>query len=180
MKRMLYVVVLLAFAAGCGTSSRSADSTLNGKRFSTFGPDGPAAAKRTFEQVVKADPNNKFGWYNLGVIAQSAHDLDTAATDYARAVRIDPHFESALYNLGILRYDAADYLTAVTYLRRAVTSNPMDANANWYLGLALRIPHTKATDLEATHFLNAALKINPDLARTLKPHSGSGGSGPSR
>jgi Flp pilus assembly protein TadD len=177
MRRTVWVLVLAALAGACSSSSHPAAPNLTQPCPALGGHQDLAAAKRQCGGLVKEDPRNKLGWYNLGVIAEATHDTNTASTDYAKAIEIDPRFEPALYNYGLLRYNAGDSHAAISYLRRAVAQNPKDANALWHLGLALQEPRTKATDLEATHFLNAALKLDPSLIKTLKPQSGSGGSG---
>ncbi len=82
-----------------------------------------------FQQDVAQDPRDKYGWYNLGVIAEDDQDSDAAATYYDKAIALDPTFESALYNLGILRFQAHDYPAAVALLTRAVAADPRDVNA---------------------------------------------------
>jgi len=178
MRRIACVLLLTALAGACTSSSHSAAPTLPNSFPALGGNQDLTAAKKQYSALVKEDPSNKFGWYNLGVIADNAHDTNTASTDYSKAIAIDPHFEPALYNYGLLRYNAGDYRAAISYLRRAVAQAPRDANALWHLGLAWQTTRTKAANLEATHYLNAALKLDPSLIKTLKPTSGAGGSGP--
>jgi len=116
-----------------------------------------------FSCIVEKNANDKYGWYNLGVIAQSDKDFTTAATDYEKAIAIDPKFVAPLYNLGVIRLQTSDYRAAITLLTRAVALNPKDANAHWNLGLALTHLHTAAGNERATVELNKALKLNPQL-----------------
>ena len=71
-------VGLLACGAGCGTSSQSGDPTIR-QPLPAFNQNDPAAAKESFEKVVKADPNNKYGWYDLGV--EWMHDKLDSTSD---------------------------------------------------------------------------------------------------
>jgi len=176
------VALLIGTMAACG-SSKGGDSasgtgdcsTLLSKALSDYFSGNIEVAKSEFQQVTDCDPKNKYGWYNLGVIAQYANDKKQAETDYQKALALDPQFESVLYNLGVLRYAASDWDGAISYLRRATAVNASDANAWWNLGLALAQKHTNPTDKESTDALNKAVKLNPNLL----PGRGTGASGAS-
>jgi Tfp pilus assembly protein PilF len=176
-------LVIGATAGACGSSSKgdgaqgssTQAATLLSKALSDYFSGNVEVAKSEFQQVVDLDPNNKYGWYNLGVIAQYANDKKGAEADYKKALALDANFEPVLYNLGVLRYGASDWDGAISYLRRAVAVNDKDANAWWNLGLALAHKHTKATDKESTDALNKALALNPKLI----PNRATGASGAS-
>jgi tetratricopeptide (TPR) repeat protein len=150
--------ILVLCAGACSTSRKATTSSIC------------LPSRRTslseFECIVRLDPTDKYGWYNLGVIAQNAKDTRTATQDFERAITIDSHFEAALYNLGVLRFNAKDFHAAVTYLSRAVAANPKDANAHWHLGLALARMDTKADNTLAAKQLNTALKLDPNFINT--------------
>lgn len=166
---MLGLAMLLICVGACST--RSTTTRCNGLK--CLGPISPPSTlslvqqKTHFQQIVNRDPTNRYGWYNLGVIAQNAKDTKAAAQDFNKAIAIDPHFESPLYQLGLLYFQANDLPDAITYLGRAVAANPMDANAHWQLGLALAHTHMAADSRHAVQELNAALRINPRLG----PHN---------
>ena len=96
-----------------------------------------SVAKTRYQQDVNADPSDKYGWYNLAVIAQSDKDSTTATRDYEKAIAVDPKFEPPLYNLGVMRFQTGNYTAAVGLLNRAVATNPRDANARLELASAL-------------------------------------------
>jgi Tfp pilus assembly protein PilF len=177
------ITLLIGTAAACGSDNSSGSSgstgsaaTLLSKALSDYFSGQINVAKGEFQQVVQMDPKNKYGWYNLGVIAQYAGDKKQAADDYNKALELDPQFEPVLYNLGVLRYGASDWQGAVDYLRRATAVNAKDASAWWNLGLALAHWHKDtATDQEAKDALNKALKLNPNLV----PPRATGASGSS-
>ena len=177
------VVAIVVAATACGSSSKSSTAHPEtpgtvGRRVSASEASRSAAlvekalvdagkgntklAKREFEAAVEHNANNKFGWYNLGVIASSAKDLKTAGTDYKNAITIDPHFQSALYNYGILLV-ADDLDQAIDYLAAAVRENDKDANAHWHLGLALAQRNNGTDSARSTVELNKALKLNPRM-----------------
>src|SRR2546430_15611809 len=170
---------------GAGSTLRSGSfgspathaATLLSKALRDYASGNVQGAKSEFQQVVTIDPNNKYGWYNLGVIAQYAGDKKVATSDYNKALALDPKFESALYILGVLRYAAGDWDGAISYLTRATAAKPKDASAWWNLGPALAHKHTKADDKRSTDALNEALKLNPNLLRNRGTTGASGASG---
>ena len=112
---------------------------------------------------MKNDPNEQYGWYNLGVIEQRAGDTGKAASDYLKAIAIQPTFASALYNLGVIRLQSRDYPAAVALLNRAVAASPKDANALYKLASALVHLHTATANERAKVALNKALELDPPL-----------------
>lgn len=156
------VVGMLIVALGvCSSSTKSA--TASGNTLAGYPEANVPLSKKVFQQRVKADPNNKDGWYMLGVIEQSDKDSESAIADYEKAIALDSKFESALYNLGVIRFQAGDYTAAISLLTRAVAANPNDANAHWTLGLALAKLHTVAGNEQSRVELNRAAKLDPSL-----------------
>ena len=60
-------------------------------------------AVATYREVLKKDPQNKFAYYNLGVIDQAANRYDAAENNYRLALGIDANYPPALFNLAIVR-----------------------------------------------------------------------------
>ena len=118
-------------------------------------------ASRLYRRVLILDPQNKFAYYNLGLIAQT-HGLDQdAADDYGQALRIDPTFAPALFNLAIVRTAQGDTRAATDLYRQAIAANPGDARAHLNLGFLL----LEAGDRRAgTHEFRAAVELDPSLA----------------
>jgi tetratricopeptide (TPR) repeat protein len=63
------------------------------------------AAERAYLETIRLDPENKYAYYNLGVIAQTQGDAETAISSYQTTIEIDPDFVPALFNLAILETD---------------------------------------------------------------------------
>jgi tetratricopeptide (TPR) repeat protein len=170
--------VLAVAMAACGSSSKGGSGPVTiSQALADYYAGNTSKATSEFRDIVKADPTNKFGWYNLGVIAQYAGNSKEAASDYLKVLAIDPKFEGALYNLGLVRYSGGNAKESIKLLRRAVAVTPGDANAHWNLGLAMAsIANTKAQNDAATKELNKALKINPGLLKGVaKPQVPTGG-----
>jgi len=156
-RRLLCALVAVLALTACTTSGG------NGKSVTPTAVPCPSPSRDTFRYfscIVKNSPSDKYGWYNLGVVAQSDKHFAAAATDYEKAIAIDPKFEAPLYNLGVLRLQAYDITTAITLLTSAVVLNPKDANAHWKLGTAYAAFHTAAGNERATVELNKALKLD--------------------
>jgi len=174
-------VVLAVVLAACSTSSSPVDPNVSlSKALADYFAGNVSLAKSEFQAIVKADPTNKYAWYDLGVIAQGNGDTSGASSDYVKAIGIDSTFESPLYNLGVLDFQANKIDDAITYLTRAVASNAQDANAHWNLGLALARKDTHQDNLLATKQLNLALKLQPALIKTLGVPSKSSRTAPTR
>ena len=136
-------------AAGCGgndnqrtdaeadaSTAAAASATLVQKGLDELAAGDTAAAKATFENVVALDPDNVYGNFNLGVIAQQAGDDPSAMAAYDVALATDDAFAPALYNKAILT-ESSDLEAAVALYRRAVEADPTMAAAFMRLGFAL-------------------------------------------
>ena len=161
------LVALGAFALGaCGSSSKSPAAsakdanTLLSKAMSEHLAGKLADAQKDYTEVIRLDPQNKFAYYNLGLIFQTENRGSDAENQYRLVLTIDGKYEPALYNLALLRTADADNEGAIDLYRRAIVQKPNDANARFNLGLLLRkTGKTADGDLQ----IQAAVKINPAL-----------------
>jgi tetratricopeptide (TPR) repeat protein len=94
-------------------------------------------AASLYQQVLALDPDNKFAYYNLGLIDQTEGRIDAAAANYTEALTIDPDFGPALFNLAIIRADQGSTDEAIDLYRRVLVTNPEDAAAHLNLGFLL-------------------------------------------
>jgi len=131
---------------------------------SAFSAGKVSLAQTTFQTVVSQDPNNEYGWYDLGVIEQDTNNLKQAQADYLKALALDPNFEAALYNEGLVRFRAGGTIQAIPLLSRAISLNPQDANAHWALGLVFARLNLPSSDAEVIQELSEALKLNPSIS----------------
>ncbi|MEU6207633.1 tetratricopeptide repeat protein [Micromonospora musae] len=93
-------------------------------------------AKATFEQVLAADSDNKFAWFNIGYIAQSRNQVEDAITHYDKALSIDPEFRPALYNKAIA-VEASDVRSAIDLYRKILSLDKRASTAHVRLGMLL-------------------------------------------
>ncbi|MGW3146588.1 MULTISPECIES: tetratricopeptide repeat protein [Streptomyces] len=116
-------------------------------------------ADRTYRRVLELDPQNKFAWYNLGVMAHEADRVADARADYDKALKIDPAFESALFNEALL-LEPSDPDQAGKLLKRVIAGNPKAATAHLHLG---RIWAQKKRDKDAADEFRRAVASDPTL-----------------
>src|SRR5689334_18477996 len=80
-------VALVVALTACSSSSKPAagsdtNAALLSQALNHYYSGNLNLAKSEFQTVVDNDPNNKFGWFNLGVITQYFNDTKTATKDY--------------------------------------------------------------------------------------------------
>ncbi|MFF0159043.1 tetratricopeptide repeat protein [Streptomyces sp. NPDC005263] len=123
-------------------------------------------AARTYQRVLRLDPQNKFAWYNLGVIAHNDGRTDDAREAYEKSLKIDPAFMSALFNEGIL-LKSSDPDRAMGLLERALGVDPQAASVHLHLG---EIWAMKNRDQVAADEFRSAVAADPSL-RSQVPES---------
>lgn len=154
-------LVLLVALAGCGDDKPEvkADEALKRGLAAQVAGDVDEALDE-YEKTLKADPDNTFALYNVGLIRQNQGNAADAERNYRRVLEIDPNFSSAIFNLAILRNNAGAPQEAIALYRRVLAINPKDANAHLNLGFALKaIGQAAAGDRE----LAAAVALDPQL-----------------
>ena len=124
-----------------------------------------AAAKATFENVLTIDPENLFGWYNLGLIAQRAGDDEKAIANYDKALAIQADYVPALYNKAI-QVETRDLDEAIQLYRQVISIDDQSAAAHMRLGFAL--VHQGETD-EGQGFLAKGIVLDPAMAKIDAP-----------
>ncbi|MDF3298161.1 tetratricopeptide repeat protein [Streptomyces tropicalis] len=116
-------------------------------------------ADRTYRRVLELDPQNKFAWYNLGVIAHGYGRVADARADYDKALKIDPVFPSALFNEALL-LEPREPDRAAGLLKRVIARDPQAATAHLHLGRIWQ--HEKHAAKAADEF-RRAVAADPSL-----------------
>ena len=117
-----------------------------------------------YKAVIAEEPENKFAWYNLGLIHQTRGQKNLAEAEYRRSLEIDPAFVPALFNLAILRADRDDLEEAIELYRSVLELQPEYAAAHLNLGFAL----IEFGDEDAgQEELDRAVELDPSLASRL-------------
>jgi tetratricopeptide (TPR) repeat protein len=123
-------------------------------------------AERLYREALEEDPDNKFAYYNLGVIAQGRGDLELAEENYRQALRVDPNFSSALFNLALVRSELGAVEEAIELYRQVLLIQPRNAGAHLNLGLLLR---RVGEDKEGRKHIARAYELDPSLATGESP-----------
>jgi tetratricopeptide (TPR) repeat protein len=113
--------------------------------------------------VLELDPQNKFAFYNLGLIDQTRGEVASAENRYRLTLNVDPEYQPALFNLAILRTAMGDHLEAIDLYRRLVAIDDGNASAHFNLGLAL---HTIGQTADGDAEIARAVELNPELVLT--------------
>lgn len=113
-----------------------------------------------YRQVLVLDPENRFAYYNLGLIHQTEGRLGAAAEQYEQALGVDPAFGPALFNLATVRTEQGDTGEAIDLYRQVLEGNPEHAGAHLNLGfLLVDTGHRKDGKAE----LAIAVQLDPSL-----------------
>jgi tetratricopeptide (TPR) repeat protein len=144
-----------------------------------------ADAKNEYLRVLQLDPENKYAYYNLGLISQTQGDLVSAESSYRTTIAIDADFVPALFNLAILRTDAGSKREAMDLYRHIIEVTPeSDADltsqlAAAHLNLGFLLLDT-GDEAQGQAELDEAVRLDPSLAdRIGSGTTGSTGAGAS-
>src|SRR5205807_88446 len=127
---VVLALLVVGTACGSGTKSEAAqaqDALARGLKAHRAG--NVVEATKDYHEVLAHDPNNKFAYYNLGLIDQLASRAIEAEANYRSALKIDPDFTAALFNLAILRTNPAPQEALALY-RHVLAVKADDAAAH--------------------------------------------------
>jgi tetratricopeptide (TPR) repeat protein len=175
-------VILLVFAmAGC-----DGDGDREGERAGEILQQGLeaqaagdlATAEDAYLRVIQLDPQNKFAYYNLGVIEQTRGELPEAESHYRTTLGLDPDFVPALFNLAILRTEADSVEEASSLYEHLIEVTPIEtagpedvrlvAAAHLNLGfLLIEQGHERRGQRE----LEEAVRLDPSLEDRIDPET---------
>ena len=94
-------------------------------------------SERLYLASLEADPDFKWGYFNLGnLYAYVRSDPDTAADYYEKTYKIDPDYPNAIVELSLLEVRRREWDRAISWLMRGKKLTPDDAFWSYYLGYA--------------------------------------------
>ncbi len=158
---LLIVASALAFGAcggGKSDAEKASDALSAGLEAHTAGNLDEAA--KDYRAVLVLDPQNKFAYFNLGLIDQTRNNLASAENNYRVALGIDPDFPSALFNLAIVRKALGDPQEAIQLYRHVISVTPDSAGAHLNLSFLLR---DAGDTVGANAELATAVRLDPTL-----------------
>ncbi len=122
----------------------------------------PAEAEPYYRQALRLEPEFKEAWMNLGLVALTQRDFDTAATCQREALRLDPEMADAHNNLGMIHYMQGHLAEAENCFRAAVRLRSGHPHATLNLGSVRQLgDHVD----EAEGLFRRALALGADPAR---------------
>jgi len=121
-------------------------------------------AETTFRDVLVISPNNKYAWYNLGLIAQVQNQSSPAVAEYSKALSIDPKYTPAMYNKAIL-LERTNLPSALALYQQITSINPKGATAYLRESFVYDRLHEQSKAKEARA---RALALDPSLS-TVRP-----------
>ena len=116
-------------------------------------------ARRLYEQILTADPENASAWHFLGVLHHQTGNSDAAITAINNALELDPHYGDAHNNLGNIYRETNQHDEALRAYERAVEVAPNLADAWNNLGVTRS---GRGEFAEAEKAYTRALEIDPN------------------
>ena len=133
----LVFVALAALSCGAPSQAESESDALN-RGIQAQNSGNVDAATAAYFETLRANPKNKYAFYNLGQIARVANRFVAAEAYYRLALEIDPDFGAALFGLAYVRSAAGATQEAIDLYGHAVRVEPENAPAHYNRGLLLR------------------------------------------
>ena len=122
----------------------------------------PAEAEPYYRRALRLEPEFKEAWINLGLVALTQRDFDTAEACQREALRLDPYAADAHNNLGMLHYTQGRLAEAENCFRAAIRLQPAHPHATLNLGSVRQLcDHVN----EAEGLFRRALALGADPAR---------------
>jgi tetratricopeptide (TPR) repeat protein len=144
--RTLSVAIGLVVLSAAACQSTPPSSSPNAgqlftQAFKAQGAGKLSTARADYTKALAEDPtnrykDNKYDYFNLGVLDQSAGNTAAAATEYRKALLVDPDYTSALYNLAIVDTPSSPQ-NAILLYEQILAITPKDPNTLYNLGLLL-------------------------------------------
>jgi tetratricopeptide (TPR) repeat protein len=161
------VVGLLVGTGACGRKSESEQaSEWLAKGLDAHRAGHLAEAASDYRQVLVHDPNNKYAYFNLGVIDQTNGALASAESNYGLALSTDRNFVPALFNLATVETSLGKLDESINLYRRTIKVQPDYAEAHMNLGFALIDAGERR---EGRRELALAVQLKPELAERVEP-----------
>ena len=118
-----------------------------------------AQAAESFEQVLRARPNDPEAYYNLGTLNLRRNDFALARTYLEKTLELRPNYPEAWNNLGMMSAQSGEAAEAITSFEKALELRPAYEIALMNLGNVYR---RQGQFAKAEENLSKALTIQPD------------------
>jgi tetratricopeptide (TPR) repeat protein len=163
------LVILLVFglAACSGDGERKEADEILQQGLEAQAAGHLDTAVDAYLRVIQLDPENKFAYYNLGVIEHGRGEVQAAESHYRTTLGLDPDFVPALFNLAILRTEAGAE-EAVSLYEHLIEVDPSHAAAHLNLGFLLI---EQGRERRGQKELDEAVRLDPSLEGRIDPET---------
>jgi tetratricopeptide (TPR) repeat protein len=120
-----------------------------------------ATAERLYRRLLKVDPTDSAGRYNLANLLRAGGRTVEAESLYRETVKIDPEFAEAWYNLADMLDESGRSAEAIAALQAALEAKPDYADAVFNLAL---LQQRLERHQDAAAGWKRYLKLDPDSA----------------
>jgi tetratricopeptide (TPR) repeat protein len=117
-------------------------------------------AIRTYDEILKSEPNNAQILNKIGIAYQELTDLGRAERYFKKAMHEDKAFVSAVNNVGTVEYERKHYGKAIGYYKKALELRNEMGTVYANLGYAYLEDKKYA---EAMNAFGNALKVDPTI-----------------
>lgn len=118
-----------------------------------------AQAAASFEEVLRARPNDPEAYYNLGTLSLRRNNFTEARTYLEKTLALRPNYPEAWNNLGMMSAQSGNAAAAIESFQRALDLRPAYEIALMNLGNVYR---RQGQFAKAEESLGKALQIQPD------------------
>ncbi|MEW6078976.1 MAG: tetratricopeptide repeat protein [Thermodesulfobacteriota bacterium] len=148
----------LTFWQDCNTKTPFSPRILNNLGVAFKDINKIEAARQSFQEALRYDPEWLSALSNLGTILMDQNRPNEALGLFDKAVAIEPEYYDGHYNRGLALMAMNKILTAITAFREALRLNPFYEKAHNNLGVALM----RQLNIEqAIVHLHRALELDP-------------------
>ncbi|HTZ58838.1 MAG TPA: tetratricopeptide repeat protein [Acidobacteriaceae bacterium] len=121
-------------------------------------------AAESFQQVIKAKPDDADGYYNLGTLSLRRNDFQQARLYLEQTLKLRPNYPEAWNNLGMIAAQEGHPDEAVKNFQQSLLLRPRYGTALLNLGNVYR---RQRSFEKAEDFLDQALAVQPDDAEVV-------------
>ena len=117
----IFILVLVFFfnTAGFSLADRSETSRLMRHAANLSQSGKNEEALKLFLEIIRREPNNFYGYNNLGMVYSQMQKNDKALNAYEKSLSINPTFPMTLNNIGSLHMTMGHYDKAEMFLKKA-------------------------------------------------------------
>jgi Tfp pilus assembly protein PilF len=128
-----------------------------------------AAALRSMEVLLRAQPDNGTHWFNYGFVLEEAGDFERAESAFRRATELSPKLDRAWYGLGLVLIRLQRLDEAVAALKRNTQLQPMSPYG-WYQLARTHVDRQEPE--EARKIIRHLQRFEPKVAAQLERETG--------